>query len=103
MWTLLGRAVRVETAAEIVAKKLWHRGDRATARDLFDLSLVIGREPGALRQAAPFLSRHANEFVAQLASRRKVLQAQFEAIHTLDYRLTFDDAFARAAEFLNEL
>jgi hypothetical protein len=23
-WTLLGRAVKVETAAEIVAKKMWH-------------------------------------------------------------------------------
>jgi hypothetical protein len=30
-WTLLDRAVRVETAAEILAKKMWHRGDRATA------------------------------------------------------------------------
>lgn len=33
--------MKVETAAEIVAKKMWRRGDRATARDLFDLSLVI--------------------------------------------------------------
>jgi len=30
IWRLLGRQVRVETSAEIVAKKLWHRGDRAT-------------------------------------------------------------------------
>ena len=103
MWSLLGREIRVETSAEIVAKKLWHRGARATARDLFDLSLVIEREPDPLRRAAPFLSRHAKEFVAQLASRRKVLQAQFEAIDTLDYRPTFDDAFARAAEFLKSL
>ena len=103
MWSLLGREIRVETAAEIVAKKLWHRGDRATARDLFDLSLVIEREPDALQVAAPFLSRHAKEFVAQLASRRTVLQAQFAAIDTLDYRPTFDEAFARAAEFLYSL
>ena len=41
--------------------------------------------------------------MAQLASRRKVLQAQFEAIDTLDYQPTFDDAFVRAAEFLNSL
>lgn len=57
----------------------------------------------APRRAAPFLTRHAKEFVAQLASRRKVLQTQFEAIDTLDYRPSFDDAFARAAEFLNLL
>lgn len=57
-WTLLGRTVKVETAAEIVAKKLWHRGDRATARDLFDLSLVIEQEPEALATAVPYLVRH---------------------------------------------
>ena len=37
------------------------------------------------------------------APRRKVLQAQFEAIDTLDYRPTFDDALKRAAEFLGSL
>jgi predicted nucleotidyltransferase component of viral defense system len=57
-WTLLDRAVRVETAAEILAKKMWHRGDRATARDLFDLSLVIERDPDALLAAGEFLIRH---------------------------------------------
>lgn len=103
MWTLLGREVRVETAAEIVAKKLWHRGDRATARDLFDLALVIEREPDALRRAAPFLTRHAPEFLEQLASRRQVLQAQFEAIDTLDYQPSFDEALSQASNFLKSL
>ncbi len=28
-----------------IAKKMYHRGDRVTARDLFDLALVIEREP----------------------------------------------------------
>lgn len=32
-----GREIRVETNAEIIAKKFWHRGDRPKARDLFDL------------------------------------------------------------------
>ena len=31
LWELLGRRIKVETSAEIVAKKLWHRGDRASA------------------------------------------------------------------------
>jgi hypothetical protein len=101
--SLLGREVRVETAAEIVANKLWHRGDRATARDLFDLALIIEREPDALRQAAPFLTRHAKEFLAQLASRRKVLQAQFDAIDTLDYQPSFEEAFSLASVFLDSL
>ena len=48
-WQLFGRTIRVETAAEIVAKKMFHRGDKATARDLFDLALVIEREPESMR------------------------------------------------------
>jgi len=62
-WSLQRRSVRVETAAEIVAKKLWHRGDQVSARDLFDLSLVIEREPESLRIAGRFLVRHREAFI----------------------------------------
>lgn len=102
-WTFRGRMIRVETCAEIVAKKLWHRGDRATARDLFDLSLVIEREPDALASAATCLTRHRDAFVQQLQQRQAVLKAQFDEIQTLDYRPTYADALARAAAFLASL
>ncbi|MBE7427573.1 MAG: nucleotidyl transferase AbiEii/AbiGii toxin family protein [Burkholderiaceae bacterium] len=102
-WRVLKRPVRVETAAEIIAKKLWHRGDTPSARDLFDLSLVIEREPAALRGAHGFLTRHRNAFLHQLDSRAGVLRAQFEAIDALDYRPTFDEAAERAALFLRSL
>lgn len=102
-WELLGRTVKVETASEIVAKKLWHRGDRATARDLFDLSLVIDREPKALQAAAPFLMRHRDTFLSQIRQRRMVLSAQFDAIDTLHYRPRYDDAVDRASSFLTNL
>lgn len=47
--SLFGREVRVETSTEIVAKKVWHRGDRFRARDIFDLALVAEKEPEALK------------------------------------------------------
>ena len=62
IWNIGGEHIRVETATEIVAKKLWHRGDRATARDLFDLSLVIERDPDALIKASKFLLKNAESF-----------------------------------------
>jgi Nucleotidyl transferase AbiEii toxin, Type IV TA system len=102
-WTLLGRKVKVETSAEIVAKKLWHRGDRATARDLFDLSLVIEREPDDLATAAPYLTRHRETFLSQLEQRRAVLSAQFEAIDTLEYRPSYNESLERARIYLNQL
>ena len=102
-WSLQRRPVRVETAAEIIAKKLWHRGDKVSARDLFDLSLVIECEPDSLVAAAEFLVRHREAFVSQLAARGSVLKAQFDAIDVLKYRPSFDQAALRAATFLEGL
>jgi len=102
-WKLLRRSIRVETAVEIIAKKLWHRGEMVTARDLFDLSLVIERHPGSLAKASRFLRRHRRAFAAQLHDRAEVLHAQFEAIDRLQYRPTFEAAVARAEGFLRGL
>jgi predicted nucleotidyltransferase component of viral defense system len=103
IWNIDGQHIRVETAVEIVAKKLWHRGDRATARDLFDLSLVIEREPEALAKAAKFLRKNAEQFISQIASRASVLKAQFAEIDVLNYRPSYDEAAQRATKFLKSL
>ncbi|MFN0005201.1 MAG: nucleotidyl transferase AbiEii/AbiGii toxin family protein [Burkholderiaceae bacterium] len=103
MWIINGQHVRVETAAEIVAKKLWHRGDRATSRDLFDLSLVIEREPEALINAAKFLLKNADLFMSQIASRKAVLERQFSEIDALTYKPSYDEAAGRATAFLKSL
>ncbi len=79
------------------------RGDRATARDLFDLSLVIEREPEELASAAPYLVRHREAFLTQIEQRRAVLSAQFEAMDALGYRPTYDEAVERASRFLKQL
>lgn len=103
IWNIGGQHIRVETAVEIMAKKLWHRGDRATARDLFDLSLVIEREPEALAKAAKFLRKNAEQFISQIASRATVLKAQFSVIDVLNYRPGYDEAAQRAVTFLDSL
>lgn len=102
-WRIARREVRVETAVEIVAKKMWHRGDAVAARDLFDLALVIDRERRALARAAPFLVRHRAAFLAQLRSRERVLRAQFEAIDAMHYRPEYDACVARVERFLRSL
>jgi Nucleotidyl transferase AbiEii toxin, Type IV TA system len=103
LWQLLGRQVKVETSAEIVAKKLWHRGDRATARDLFDLALVIEREPQALASASEFLVRHRSAFLTQIEQRKEILQLQFDAIDRLAYQVSYEDAQRLAGQFLGSL
>lgn len=102
-WRIERRPVRVETAVEIVAKKMWHRGDTAAARDLFDLSLVIEREPEAMARSARFLTRHRKAFLAQLRDRSEILRAQFDAIDVMRYRPKFEAAVSRVEEFLRAL
>ncbi len=103
IWNIGGTAVKVETATEIIAKKLWHRGDRATARDLFDLSLVIEKDPNALMNAAKFLNKNAEVFISQITSRAAVLKTQFNEIDTLNYKVSYEEAAKRAKEFLSSL
>jgi len=102
-WNISDRAVKVETAAEIIAKKMYHRGDRATARDLFDFALVIEREPRELLAATPFLLRHRDAFLAQIRQPHAGLRATFEAIATLDYTPGFDHCVAVVGEFLDSM
>ena len=103
IWNIGGEHIRVETATEIVAKKLWHRGDRATARDLFDLSLVIERDPDALIKASKFLLKNAESFMSQITGRAEVLKMQFAEIDVLNYRPKYDEAVQRATIFLRSL
>lgn len=102
-WDIGGRAVKVETAAEIIAKKMYHRGDRVTARDLFDLALVIEREPLPLLTAKPFLLRHRSAFLAQIRQPHPSLRGGFDAIATLEYTPGFDHCVAVAGGFLDGL
>ena len=85
------------------AKKMFHRGDRVTARDLFDLALVVEREPAQLKVASPFLIRHRQAFLEQIRNPHPTLKTAFAAIATLDYTPDFDNCVASAGTFLEEL
>ncbi len=74
-----------------------------TARDLFDLALVIEREPNALESAREYLVRHREAFLSQLEQRKVVLKLQFDAIDRLDYQVTYEQAQRLAGAFLKSL
>lgn len=89
---LLGRTVKVETSAEIIAKKFWHRGNKLTARDIFDFVLVAEKEPAELDAAGKFVVRHIDMMYEQLESNASRLKLQFDAIATLDYTPSYEHA-----------
>ena len=102
-WEIQGRPVRVETAAEVIAKKMYHRGDRATARDLFDLAMVVEREPDALAAAAPFLVRHRDRFLEQIWQPGAGFVATFEAIAATGYQPSMEHCAEVATAYLSAL
>jgi hypothetical protein len=102
-WEIQGRPVRVETAAEVIAKKMYHRGDRATARDLFDLSMVVEREPEALAAATPFLMWHRDRFLEQIKQPGAGFLATFESIAATGYRPSLEHCVEVATAYLSAL
>lgn len=103
LWDIEGHTIRVETSAEIIAKKMFYRGHKVTARDLFDLALVIDREPEALRGAREFLIKHREAFLSQIRNPHDTLKAAFDAIDTLDYTPDFQTCVDSAGSFLESL
>ena len=101
--TLLDRAIVLERSSEIVAKKMWHRGNLATARDLFDFAAVYLHDPGAIEEASPFFSRHALAFLQHISARQAVMRAGFDAIDRRDFTLTFDECQGIAESILRPL
>ncbi|MFN4351540.1 MAG: nucleotidyl transferase AbiEii/AbiGii toxin family protein [Hylemonella sp.] len=95
-----GREIKVECSAEIIAKKMWFRGDQAKARDLFDLCAVAVLEPAAITEARPFCVRHGAAFLRRLQDRAELARAEFEAIDALDFRQSFDECLQQAREIL---
>lgn len=69
---------------------MWHRGDRAKARDLYDWCAVAAAEPEAIRVAEPFMRRHGAAFLAQLHERAEFLKTDFEAIDAIGPHLSFE-------------
>ena len=91
---LFGRSVQVETTAEIVAKKVWHRGVEFTARDVFDLAMVVEKEPEALQQIKPVLRDRRDVVLKRISAHEAALREVFAALQILDYRRSFDECVA---------
>ena len=88
---LFGREVQVETSAEIIAKKVWHRGAEFTARDLFDFALVAGREPDALAKIARILHARREAIMRPLAAREAALREDFAALDVLEFSPSYNE------------
>jgi hypothetical protein len=96
-----GREILVETNAEIIAKKMFYRGQQAKARDLFDLCTVADLDPGAIERAAPFFGRHGRSFVDGLKADAVYIEAEFAQIRRIGYRRPFEECMTLAESIID--
>ena len=87
---ILDRDVRVDTSAEIIAKKLRYRASRFTARDVFDFALIAEKEPAEIARIESVLRESCDAILERLASGDKILRTTFKELEVLDYRPTYD-------------
>ena len=99
--TILGRPVRVETTAEIMAKKVWHRGREFTARDVFDLAFVVTRDPDAIETITAILHERRRAILDRIASGGKALRKTFSALDTLEFRPSYEECVDIVRDTLN--
>jgi predicted nucleotidyltransferase component of viral defense system len=98
-----GRPVRVETSAEIIAKKMWHRGDQAKARDLFDLCAVATFEPEAIEVALAHMERYAAAFLKRLDESAEVAEIEFKRIEARSFQMPFWECLTLAHAILDPM
>lgn len=91
---ILGRPVLVETSAEILAKKLWHRAAAFPARDLFDVAAVAAFEPSALRSLGGVLRANRAVLLDRLREHGEALREDFAALHAWEFNPDFEECVA---------
>lgn len=95
-YEVLGRRILLETPIEIVAKKMWYRGDRATPRDLLDLAMVVEHHYAEILENRRVFEKHLEIFTEQCSLRRAIMLPAFNEIEKIDFKLSFDECLERA-------
>jgi predicted nucleotidyltransferase component of viral defense system len=100
--TVLERQVRVETAAEIVAKKVRYRAAEFTARDVLDFALVAERAPEVMTEITSLLREKRDDILERLNSGDRTLRKTFVELEVLEYRRTYDQCVRIVRKVLNQ-
>lgn len=91
---LFGHDILVENSSEIVAKKVWYRGQQFTARDIFDLAMVAEKEPDTLNKISRILQGRRDMVLARIEKHGARLREDFQSLEVLNYSRTFEEGTA---------
>lgn len=98
---LMGRDVQIESSTEIIAKKVWHRGESFKARDIFDLAMVIELEPDALIPMQPILRNRRAAILSRIETADDQLRHDFGELDVMEYTPSYDECIEVVKRTLN--
>jgi predicted nucleotidyltransferase component of viral defense system len=99
---IFGRSVEVETATEIIAKKVWHRGAEFKARDLLDLAMIALEDPHALDEIRPILRDRRGAILERMSAAEKQLRRDYASLEILRFRKSYDETAEIVRETLDQ-
>jgi hypothetical protein len=74
--TIRGREVNVERPIEVVAKKCFYRATDFTARDVFDLAVLLDKEPGVAEEHRGILLAKQDDLLKRFSYLRAATDAE---------------------------
>lgn len=86
-----GRIVNVETAAEIIGKKVRYRADTFKARDIYDFAMVSLGYPSEIESIRPILRDYREALEARVKRSRRALEEEFDELEIFDRSKSLDD------------
>lgn len=99
---LLGRAIKMETSTEIVAKKIAYRSADFKARDLFDLAMVLSHDATSRTLLGDHLNANAETLMRRLTNLDHPLREDFQQIDTLEFHPSYDDCLEIILPYLRQ-
>lgn len=87
---LFDRSIKIEQPAEIVGKKIQYRALDFKARDIFDLALVLEREPDARPTLQKLMKQKRDELEQRFVQRDTELREDFALLDVLEYTPTYE-------------
>jgi nucleotidyltransferase AbiEii toxin of type IV toxin-antitoxin system len=82
--------IALETAVEIIAKKLRYRAETMKARDIFDIACVYAAQPNLATRLAPWIRKAAPLIRTRIEKQGHHLREDFEALDRLRDEPDFD-------------
>lgn len=100
--TLWGHEILIDTVEEIIAKKIYYRGDIGNSRDLFDIAIAFNKEPDVLTRTTLKKDKVITLFetVSNIYSNQELKNLYLEEIQQMNPNSEYEFLATNTIEYL---